>query len=265
MPMNHRLLVPRQAGYQSSDADVRAYLAAVKVADGAHLETPVARAIEDFVVGCKADSIWTAIGAACLLAGPRTLAGCLVPLKGPSPTNSNFVSADYNRELGLQGDGVSKRLSSNYNNNTPGQNSFSMSVWKTSALLNDSAIIGAGGVVGGASFLGAIGPGGNGYWVNRYVAPVTTLVANVAGDTGFAGMNRSLSTEFVYRRNGTNTTVAKTSATPLNATIDVFGTSSIAGGANVRLAWYHAGESLTLSLLDARLTTYMAAIAAAIP
>jgi len=78
MPMSPRLLRPRQTG---GDPDALLYIAAVQAADGQPLEAGVRKAISDFVVGCKADGIWSAIKASCLLMGARTLAGALTPLK----------------------------------------------------------------------------------------------------------------------------------------------------------------------------------------
>jgi hypothetical protein len=108
MPMNPRLLVPRA----TFDADAAAYLRAVEAADGQALETPVKRAVDDFFRGTKADGTFSALKAACILCGARTLAGALVPLAGAAPTNNNFVDADYNRETGLVGNGSTKYLDS---------------------------------------------------------------------------------------------------------------------------------------------------------
>jgi hypothetical protein len=109
MPMNPRLLVPRA----TFDPDAAAYLRAVEAADGQALETPVKRAVDDFFRGTKADGTFSALKAACILCGARTLAGALVPLAGTAPTNNNFVDADYNRETGLVGNGSTKYLDSN--------------------------------------------------------------------------------------------------------------------------------------------------------
>ena len=97
------------SGYNGiTDPDAQTYLAAVETADGQAIEGDVALAINDFVVGCKDDGIWDAIKASCILAGARTLAGALVPLVGTAPDNGSagfyqFVEADYDRKLGLQG------------------------------------------------------------------------------------------------------------------------------------------------------------------
>jgi hypothetical protein len=116
MPMNPRLLVPRA----TFDADAAAYLRAVEAADGQALETPVKRAVDDFFRGCKADGIWDAIKASCILCGARTLAGALVPL-GWYGTDQHFVDADYNRETGLVGNGSSKYLDSGRENDADPQ------------------------------------------------------------------------------------------------------------------------------------------------
>jgi hypothetical protein len=95
-----------------SDPDALTYLAAVAAADGAPVEVGVATAVDDFFKGCKADGTFSALKAACILCGARTLAGALVPLAGDAPTNNNFVDADYNRETGLIGNGSTKYLDS---------------------------------------------------------------------------------------------------------------------------------------------------------
>jgi hypothetical protein len=81
-----------------ADPDVQAYLSAVEQADGQALEYPVAYAVDEFVRGCKADGIWSAIKASCILAGARTRLGALTPLVGTAPTSFNFVDGDYNRK-----------------------------------------------------------------------------------------------------------------------------------------------------------------------
>ena len=127
----------------SEDADALAYIAAVEAADGQSLENGVKDAYTAFISGCKADGIWTAIKAACILAGARTLNGALVPLAGTAPTNNNFVSGDYNRETGLKGNGTTKYLNSNRANNADPQNSNHNAVYVTEALTGSRAYISA--------------------------------------------------------------------------------------------------------------------------
>ena len=67
-----------------SDPDALDYLSRLAAVEGA-VEVGIAMAVENFIKGCKADGIWDAIKASCLLCGARTLAGALVPLKNEGP------------------------------------------------------------------------------------------------------------------------------------------------------------------------------------
>ena len=68
-----------------TDADALDYLARVKAADGTGVETGVAVAVDAFVADSKALGVWDSIRASCVLAGARTLAGALVPLRDYGP------------------------------------------------------------------------------------------------------------------------------------------------------------------------------------
>ena len=68
-----------------TDADALDYLARVKAADGAGVEVGVATAVSAFITDSKALGVWDSIRASCILAGARTLAGALVPLKNEGP------------------------------------------------------------------------------------------------------------------------------------------------------------------------------------
>ena len=68
-----------------TDADALDYLARVKAADGAGVEVGVATAVDAFVADSKALGVWDSIRASCVLAGARTLAGALVPLRDYGP------------------------------------------------------------------------------------------------------------------------------------------------------------------------------------
>jgi hypothetical protein len=58
-----------------TDPDAGRYIAAVEAADGQLLEFAVGKAMNNFIVGCKADGTWDAIKASCILSGARTLTG----------------------------------------------------------------------------------------------------------------------------------------------------------------------------------------------
>jgi hypothetical protein len=251
------------------DADAQTYITAVETADGQTLETAVKDAIDAFIVGCKADNIWNAIKASCILAGARTLNGALVPLVGTAPTNNNFVSGDYNRKTGLVGNGSTKYLDSNRTNGADPQNSGHCAIYASAG--DSTASIGyylGGGAGNGYSGLGRLATG------NVYLAYISSAINSIqiAGQgstSGFSGANRSNSTQVVVRVNQSNTTGSQTSQAPTNVkNITVFASnesSSPISYSNARLAFYSIGESLNLALLDTRVTALINAFAAAIP
>jgi hypothetical protein len=250
----------------SFDTDAAAYITAVETADAASLPTHIKNAINDFVVGAKADGFWSAIKAACFLAGPATLNGALVPLVGPAPTNAGglFVAGDYNQLTGLKGNGSTKYLDINRNNNADPQNNAHQSVFLTGTIGSGQvgAHIGAGGGSdSGATHLLSDRTSNNFVvWRNRS----SSFFTNSPGtQIGFIGHTRSQSTDYVTRSSGTNTARVNTSSTPFNANVFVFArnASGLSFPSSARLAWYSVGETLGLALLDARLTTYMTAIA----
>jgi hypothetical protein len=250
------------------DTDAQTYITAVETADGASLETGVKDAINAFVVGCKADGIWNAIKASCILSGARTLAGALVPLVGTAPTNFNFVAGDYNRKTGLVGNGSTKYLNSNRNNNADPQNSKHISVYASANTSPSRVYIGAGGAVAGRSSLGS-GPTST---FSFAVVNSTASYSCGATNVGFMGASRASSAAFTARGGGSTLSHSDPSAvssTPTSGSIYVFARENNSSVAEIytdaRLAFYSIGESLNLALLDARVTTLVAAFAAAIP
>lgn len=244
----------------SYDADAAAYITAVETADSASLPTNIADAINDFVVGCKADSIWTPIKAACFLAGPATLAGALVPLVGSAPTNvsGNFGSGDYNQLTGLKGNASNKRLGANYAYPGALQDNCHAVTYQTES--------GSAGV-----YFGATNAGGQGTQlvattkVSRHYTGAVNFTPSSPADDGFHGLSRSASGSYVYRSENGNQTASNSSVAATLPDFSVFARSigtSFDAFTNARLSFYSFGEALDLSLLNARLTTYMAAIAA---
>jgi hypothetical protein len=249
-------------GWQPMDPDAAAYITAVETADDQALEEKTKIAIDNFVLGCKADGIWSAIKASCILAGARTLAGALVPLVGAAPTNVDglFVSGDYNRKTGLVGNGSTKYLDSNRNNNADPQDSRSLSIWLSShASLSGRGYLGTSFSSGAAFIINSGFAGQIGFRLNSSSGINNAAVYN----TGFIGIARSASTDVMLRGNSRSVSVSNTSTTPLNATNTLFLASG--GYSDARLAFYSIGESLDLALLDARVTDLINAFAAAIP
>ena len=384
-----------------SDPDALTYLAAVAAADGAPVEVGVATAVDDFFKGCKADpsgtpgrSNWDAIKASCILAGARTLAGALVPLKTPygpelwdgtqtlesiadsgtdgaynaatqtmtnttgtaaayprfrfalsqnlllgkryrisgrlsgdlsavfrirprnssgsvsvdastglfdgtvlqdaastaleillnaavqsnisvtiedmsvredslTPTNNNFVDADYNRETGLKGNGSTKYLDSNRANDADPQDDQHIAVYATAAGTTGSYFGAEGGAVNGATHLALTG--GDLYSRNRNSA--ADVLPGAGPQTGLLSFSRGSSANYQYRFGSLSGSFSRVSQTPSALNVFVFERRVGSGlpPIDARLAFYSIGESISdLALLDTRVTALVTAIGAAL-
>jgi len=238
------------------DADAADYFARIVTA-GSSISAGNKLAVDAFVKGCKADGIWSAIKASCLLAGPDTLAGALVPLVGPAPTNYNFVAGDHSRTAGLLGNGTTKYLSSNRNNNADPQDNQHLAAYSTQASTSFGYHVAFGAATTGTSMLPSETTN---VWRSRQFS-----VSGVAAtqSVGLSGISRSNSANYVTRTSGTNQTLTATSESPANGILLIYCRGSVGSPATIsngRLAFYSIGESLDLALLDARLTTYMASL-----
>ena len=248
-------------GTQKLDPDAAFYIDRVEAADGQSLEEGVKLAYSTFVSGCKTDGIWDAIKACCILAGARTTNGALVPLVGDAPTPYNFDlvgDTDYNRVTGLKGDGSTKYLNSNRNNNTDPQNNIHTSVYVTAK---------GTGATGGLMDAGS-SPGPTNIYYTSSGVEVGTRSRSIGFDNtsglngnwlGLIGQSRSTSSGYTRRVNGVNADITRASAAPDSGNHIVF------SSANARLSFYSIGESLDLAALDTRVSNLMTAIGAAIP
>ena len=250
--------------FSTLDADAVAYITAVEPADTQALESAVITAINDFVVGCKADGIWNAMKATCILAGARTLTGALVPLKGTAPTNFNFISGDYNRKTGLVGNASTKYLNSNRSYTVDPQNSFHSSVYVSTAGSADTQM-----------YIG--GQGTSSSCTNDIYRQSGIAIRNRGdssgrfGDgssTGFMGSSRNSSSSYSVRVGGTSTESA-TNSVSLSTSQSLYlfarnNNGSMNLPSNARLAFYSIGEALNLALFNTRVTNLINAYAAAI-
>lgn len=257
------------------DSNAISYIAAVEAADGAKLEDTVSFAYEDFILGCKSDGTWNAIKASCILAGARTLAGALVPLVGPAPTNLNFVSADYNRKTGLLGNGSTKHLNTNVAGNSSNlpQNDVHICVYATTGptLSATGAYIGNGSVTLAGNLAIFRGAGSSlAFDVNAQNSGSTAynrqnLTSNPSDWVGFKGVTRNNSNNIQSQNQKQNYTYTNTSATRTAGNVMVFRLGNTANYGNGIYSFYSLGQSLDLALLDTRVSTLMSALAAAIP
>jgi hypothetical protein len=258
------LRIPTKVRQVSSDADANSYLLAVESADGQQLEDGVIAAVESFVLGCKSDGIWSALKASCILAGARTLSGALVPLAGTAPTNSNFVTADYNRETGLLGNGTTKYLNSNRAGNADPQDNIHQSVFLNALSATQfQAFIGIGASVTGAT---QIVKNVNHVARNRS----NSAISSNSLVSGFLGCRRSSSTSVSIRHNSSTSNASITSQTfsDPSAKHYIYARNQLpAAGllSAARISFYSIGESIDLALLDTRVSNLMTALAAAIP
>jgi len=235
------------------DLDAEDYINRVIAADVAAgdtngLEVGVQDAINAFVLGCKADGIWSAIKASCILAGARTLTGTLVPLVGTAPTNYNFVAGDYNRKNGLTGNAGNKYIDSERANDADPQDNNHNSVFSTT----------------GIPAMGSLT--NNLIFSNNQRSRVTSS-QGLTLSAGFCGINRSTSASFQSRSGNITQSFAAVSTTPDNSNVAVFRRNNPASplASNATISFYSIGESLDLALLDARVTDLINAIGVAIP
>lgn len=247
------------------DADALAYLTAVETTDGQPLESGVRLAVNAFVKGCKADGIWPALKASCILAGARTRFGALTPLVGTAPTSFNFVDGDYDRKTGLVGNGSTKYLDSNRNVNADPQNSFHCSIYSTQA----------GSIIASEVWLGTTSAGGR-VTISSSFSPssmafrnrnATAFFSSAPLQTlGFSGSSRNSAEAYTVRTNQQLVSVTQSSTAAANESILLYRQPGVNPFyAAARFAFYSIGTSLDLALLDARVTTLINAFGAAIP
>jgi hypothetical protein len=257
------------------DPDAAAYIAAVEAADetaspgvGA-LETATKVAIHSFVKGCKADGIWPAIKASCILAGAKTLSGALVPLVGTAPTNvsGNFVSDDYNRKTGL-GTGSTTNTNKRLNLNvTPsqigGQDNAHAAVYASGARIasTTNAFIGATTaflIRATSANLGTLG-------INN-VGNSWATVGNSNSSIGLYGgaRNTSNNVDRIEPGNSAITSLTSASVTPTTTSILLFAEGATpTNHSSGKFSFYSVGTYLSLTLLRDRVNTLMTAIGAA--
>lgn len=231
------------------------WLAKVETADGQTLETALRDAYKTYVNGLISDGIWNSINVLGTFCCARTLSGLMIPIKGPTITDSaiNFTLSDLIRKTGLKSNGT-KIINTNYSQLSDPQNDFHMSTWVTeAATTNYGTYIGTS--PSSAAHIG-YNNGPTAYIYNRssgnFVTPAFT--------TGFVGTSRNSSANFQYlAASGSALTYNKLS-TGLTAN-NFFLFAQAASGSNFpgngRIALWSIGRALDLTLLRARQITLM--------
>lgn len=250
--------------YSISDTDAANYVRRVELADGFILENAVKIAIDNLVIGLKTDGLWSSIKACCIMSGAKTLAGILTPLVGLPPQNFNFIDAHYHRTLGLIGENNGFRyLDSRRRNNEDPQNNHHIAVYKNNSAQSLNSYFGS------INTNGQDGVAARGQLANVLMTSSRNLLntsldspANFNSGAGLIGIARNNSSSYEVIGNNLTATMNSVSQTPNGTNIGIF--ARVGGGVNnntdARLCFYSIGEYLNLSLLDARLDTFMAAL-----
>ena len=186
-----------------------------------------------------------------------------MPLVGTAPTNVGpFVSGDYNRETGLVGNGSTKYLDSNRNNNTDPQDSQHLAVYHNSIASGVSAIAGNSEGIGASQLIALPQP------QTKSRNATGTSHGGAALGVGLFGISRGTGSTYQWRATGGTVggSITQSSEAPNSSSIFIFARQASSGYPTTsRLAFYSIGESLDLALLDARVTDLINAFAAAIP
>jgi hypothetical protein len=239
--------------FDPSTAD---YLRRVRAA-GSSVSVRNARAIDRLIRGLKRDGLWEKLKAACLLAGPDTLSGALVPLRAdmPTPTNNNFVSADYSRTTGLKGK-TGGYISSGFQHNLLTLNSRHLAVF-TSEPEGTASIEALAGTISDAIQMTLLSTSATGKIVR--IADNSGVQSVAATATGLFGGSRSDSATKVQRYASSMFGTTAVSASFADDVIQIMARGA-ANHTTARLSFYSIGEALDLAQLDALLTAYMAAL-----
>jgi hypothetical protein len=218
-------------------------------------------AYDRFITGCKADGIWDAIKACCIMSGWDGLNGALTPLKGPAPTNFNFINDDYDRKTGLLGDGSTKYLNSNRNDSADPQNNHHLAcnVTKLQTAGTFAVYIGTRTSTTSQSTIGRSGIAPDNLVTSSRTGGSTFVGTNLSITAGFFGLSRNGSSNFIARGSGSNEIIVASSTSSLDKSMHVFQRNADDTNAttDARLSFYSIGEALDLALLDTRVSTLM--------
>jgi hypothetical protein len=196
----------------------------------------------------------------------KAFAGLTVPLRDgmSAGTSYNFVSGDLNVKTGLKGNGTSKYIGANRNNNADGQNDNSNSIWitevNTAGVLN-IAFMGVGAASDGTNILGANTTTLNYILRSRCATAGNASYSTGGPRTGLHGITRTGSANYTYKFNDLTGTITQASQTTFNGDVLAFarGDASNVPGlfSDARMSCYHIGPAVTMTTLEGILSTFM--------
>lgn len=268
------------------DADAADFIARVIAADAAAgqsggLEQSIQNAYHTFFTGCKADaslnpgvSNFEALKSACIMAGARTRQGAILPLLSTMATITEHGTAGgwvYNRKLGLRGNGTDNYLNSNRNLDSDPQDNNSICAYLTANSGSGSVLGGNPDIAGASGQTSIILIASGNFPFRSRVSLFDSTMAQTRSTTtftGFIGLSRNLASSFTSRVLGSNELIPAPSALPPSVPYFVFA-RYLQGTANLftasTISFFAIGEAVDLAALDARVTTLMNTITAAIP
>ncbi len=236
-----------------NDPNAMNYIRNLEAIEGSFMESSFINAVNDFVIGCKKDNLWSKIRGCGLLIGAKTLKGALLPLKGNYNITDGFGfnSSGYYRNSGLFGNGTNQYLELITNHNIdPIYNHHLVTYITKLSTINGNYIGAAYSLADGQSRLATNGFASSHHWENFSPGFHTT---------GFFGISRTGVSFFNLRYSGNNYQYTRSAQTPLNSNYFLFKDSSnnLTNMTNGGLSFYSFGSGLNLSLYNERVNIFM--------
>lgn len=250
----------------------------VEQQDAQDLEPAVKLAVNRFILRLKKDNLWISLTDCYLFIGARTFSGAInIALKGSPPTewhaansvSTGFGISDYNRELGLKGDGVSKFIRTDRVANSFNSSNHHRAAWVTS--VGTGPIFSSGYSQSGATYVDWIpGYGGvrHGFGTNSLALSGEDAISSSGG---FVGFSRSSENSYQYLVPGAEGTRTASVQQPYLEPVEILAASvdqasnwqRISYGSH-RLSFYSHGAAIDLKQLRMRVQMLMNELNAAI-
>ena len=250
------------------DPDAQAYVDELETLAGTSLEIPVRAAIDDLVVGLKADGLWANIENCYLLCGPKTMSGARLSLKAPTGFGDDLTDATASLFDDLNLDRVNGvAIRPGYSQALSASHSMTTSSAHVATYVTDAGTQGF--------FPWSSGGSGSDYFMSSWDG---TLSASFRLGSGSTVADTSLlapqllgaarqSTSALETITGYGTTNSHADTATSLSSLPIYlvgarGGQGLPTYSDARIAFASYGDYLDLAALRARVNTYVAAIAA---
>ena len=251
--------------YPSFDPDFLVWYNRV-LAAGSSISAPNIVTLNQFFLNLKKNNLWTSITQANILCGTSSLAGCLIPIKGATPVNNNFVTGDFSVTAGLQGNGSNKWLdttilesSFSSNPDSVGRHFFIASSSLTNPLVSNVYLIGAvtAGGLGGSRIYS---PNTTSLSASLNASATLTIGSpNLGILPNRIGISRQNSVFNRYLNGNILSTASSIGTITTTNTIGVYATAG-QQKINARFQFYSFGYFANLTTLDSVVSTMISAL-----